>query len=243
MSLISSSKIFADNFYKNLLLQAQQDYAKGDYHQAISNLKIAEFGIRDDKNLMKEVYFYYLSSYFKLRKIKEVQKLLKIIQDKYKIADFSNNDFPKIIRQDLSILNIFIRKDILNSKNIEQRILYETLFYKTITHIEEISGEKLKKIHSRLIQINKVDKRKQIISAFIDFRAEKYKKVVKKIRAVIHKTQFILPEIRDEIHFYLALSFFYLDRQEEALTALQNITNHAIIERFRSLLKEQENTR
>ena len=57
--------LISSNFYKNLAEEGKKFYMAGKYEEAVENFRIAEFGLMEKKEILKELYLYYSLAHYK----------------------------------------------------------------------------------------------------------------------------------------------------------------------------------
>ncbi len=111
------SIIICSNFYTNLAEEGKKLYLSGKYEEAIENFRIAEFGLMENKTVLKDLYLYYALAHFKLSNGDEVMKLANKLKGLTGVTTFHGMKIPDEIAGDLDSLFLIIDKSYKTESN------------------------------------------------------------------------------------------------------------------------------
>ncbi len=193
----------ADPFYTSLLNEGKAQYQAGKYDEALESLKIAEFGLLDEKELVPELYFYYALAQYKKGAAGESQALL----DKMKLilgeTEYAKATRPKEIERDLSIMVRAL--DYLKQPGAKPGSLpFFNLFYETWDLLKE---KKLPEAELKLKAMGKLGgdaSRMLFLEGFLAFQKGDYKRCLGRLEKISGP---LAAEYGEDASFYLAFSY------------------------------------
>ena len=244
LSLVGAALSFlypqAESFYLKTLTEGKTYYHQGRYQQAINQFKIAEFGLLEEKEYLAELYLYYALSYFKLGKINESWEILKTLQSELKIKAPDNITVPPQIENDLKLM-LAVLKNYKNpanenrDKNINvMRIKsFEEGFQKARRCLKNNDLPGLDKEIKGLVRIDKKDVRIPYLKGIAAFKKKKYSKCIGYLNKI---TDLLDPVYKDDVFYYLSLSFYFLDKKEQAILYSQRVYDKTLREELDEIL-------
>ena len=224
----------ADPFYTSLLNEGKQQYQAGKYDEALESLKIAEFGLLDEKELVPELYFYYALAQYRKGAVGESQALL----DKMKLilgeAEYAKAVRPKEIERDLSIMVRAL--DYLKQPGAKPGSLpFFNLFYETWDLLKE------KKLPEAELKLKAMDKlggdtnRLRFLEGFLAFQKGDYKRCLGRLEKISGP---LAAEYGEEASFYLAYSYLKRGDLKSGEKWAQKIKNPDHIHQLLDLMEE-----
>ena len=228
------SVLISSSFYKNLAEEGKKFYMAGKYEEAVENFRIAEFGLMENKELLKEVYFYYSLAHFKLSNGDEVVELADKLKELEEVSKFEDLELPAEIQEDLDTM--FSAIDKTYKKAVEEKTQERTGKVKKNDRVKKenymevydgirnsITDNNLAAVKSglrKLKKLRKTDIRTRHISGIIYFRENKYKKAIIEL-ILVSKTG--SDELKDEASYFLALSNYFLKNHGQFLAFAQKV--------------------
>ncbi len=236
--------IFGDiEFYENIFQEGKAKYNSAKYAEAAANFKIAEFGLREHKILLNDLYQYFSIALFKAGKIKEARETLKKYQAELDIKSFDSINLPPEIKDDFTIMCLILKRTRATAltPKLSQEIRYETIFQKVIESLDKTSLDQLKEAFQKLKKIDKDEVRNKLVFAIFKFYSPK------KYRQFIKKTKNILDTlsdhtIRDRAYYFLALSHYHLKNYKKVLALMQNIKQPEVRNRLQQIIQKSESS-
>jgi len=236
----------AESFYLKTLQEGKNHYHQGRYQQAINQFKIAEFGLLEEKEYLTELYLYYALSYFKLGKINESWRILKTLQSELKIKAPDNITVPPQIENDLKLMLAALKKyknpeNEKSGKNIipAQVKNFEEGFQKALRCLKNKDFPGLDKEIKGLMRIDKKDGRISYLQGIAAFKKKKYSKCIEYLQ---DKTELLDPVYKDDVFYYLSLSYYYLNKKEPAILYSQRIYDKNLREELDKVLSPSPGT-
>jgi tetratricopeptide (TPR) repeat protein len=230
----------AESFYLKTLTDGKTYYNQGRYQQAINQFKIAEFGLLEEKEYLAELYLYYALSYFKLGKINESREILKTLQSELKIKAPDNITVPPQIKSDLKLMltalkNYPNRSNENRRKNINVVLVknFEEVFQKALLHLKNNDLPGLDKEIKELMLIDKKDVRIPYLKGIAAFKNKKYRKCIGYLKKI---TDLIDPVYKDDVFYYLSLSYYFLNKKQQAYLYSQRVFSKNLREELDNIL-------
>jgi len=224
----------ADPFYTSLLNEGKQQYLAGKYDEALESLKIAEFGLLDEKELVPELYFYYALAQYRKGAVGESQALL----DKMKLilgeAEYAKAVRPKEIERDLSIMVRAL--DYLKQPGAQPGSLpFFNLFYETWDLLKE---NKLAEAEAKLKVMGKMNgdaNRLRFLEGMLAFQKGDYKRCLGRLEKISGP---LAAEYGEDASFYLAYSYLKRGDLKSGEKWAQKIKNPDHIHQLMDMMDE-----
>ncbi|UCH92205.1 MAG: hypothetical protein JSV88_18165 [Candidatus Aminicenantes bacterium] len=223
----------ADPFYNKLFQEGKVLVAQGKYPEAIENFRIAEFGLYEEKEILKELYFFYSLAYLKTGKMGDALKVVKKVETELNgnIKPLNVMDIPQNVKNDAKALTITMARTWgqveaeAGSKSWEKVYLYESLFWNILQDLENNKLDTVNLRIKRLERLDKNDPRADYLSGILLFKKEKYKASLNKLINAVPSPLLVSidPSLEDNRCYYLALSYHYLQYDEYARGFYQKI--------------------
>jgi lipopolysaccharide biosynthesis regulator YciM len=230
----------AESFYLKTLTEGKTYYHQGRYQQAINQFKIAEFGLLEEKEYLAELYLYYALSYFKLGKINECREILKTLKTELKVKEPDNITAPPQIADDwklmLATLNKYdTRSKEKGGKNIIPILVknFEEGFQKALHYLKNNDLPGLDNEIKGLMRIDKKDVRISYLRGIAEFKKKKYSKCIGYLEKI---TDLIDPVYKDDVFYYLSLSYYFLNKKEQAILYSQRVYGKNLREELDEIL-------
>jgi lipopolysaccharide biosynthesis regulator YciM len=231
VSLMAAGLVFlypqAESFYLKTLTEGKTYYHQGRYQQAINQFKIAEFGLFEEKEYLAELYLYYALSYFKLGKMDEATEILKTFKTELKVKEPDNITPPPQIADDwklmLATLNKYdTRSKEKSGKNIIPVLVrnFEEGFQRALHCLKNNDLPGLDNEIKGLMRIDKKDVRISYLRGIAEFKKKKYSKCIGYLEKI---TDLIDPVYKDDVFYYLSLSYYFLNKKEQAILYSQRV--------------------
>jgi tetratricopeptide (TPR) repeat protein len=230
----------AESFYLKILKDGKTHYNEGRYQQAINQFKIAEFGLLEEKEYLTELYLYYALSYFKQGKINESRGILKRLQSELKIKAPDNIAVPPQIKSDLKLMltalkNYQNRLNENTGKNINVVLVkgFEERFQEALLHLENNDLPGLDNEIKELMRIDKKDARISYLKGIAAFKNNKYRKCIGYLKKI---TDLIDPVYKDDVFYYLSLSYYFVNKKQQAYLYSQRVNSKNLREELDNIL-------
>ncbi len=213
--LLFNSVLICSDFYKNLEKEGKEFYMLGKYSEAVENFRIAEFGLHDETDILKEIYLYSSLAYFKLKDGDKVIEITDKLKKLTGILSFRELKKPDEIRDDLDSMFSVIERSYAKKVNAG----------KSGKHIPVVKDNKIERLYKRLRgllkrndlnsaiegiknlrKLGKNDLRVKYISGVIHFRKNHYKKAMSDLLPVTISDS---EELVSESSYYLALLNYF----------------------------------
>lgn len=234
----------ADPFYKKLLQEGKTFLAEGKYQDAVESFRIAEFGLLDEKEILKELYFFYSLAFLKLGKLDEALKIIKNMGPELHvdINDLKAFSIPPSIKTDAKVLQstLFIREGIKEPDAWIKNYNFEWLFWNTLQKLEDNNFNAVKNNIKRLEKIDENDTRIFYINGILKFNKKKYKACIESLNKVVLTAMLITidPSLRENLYYYLTLSYHYLENKEQSQKFYQKISDQATKSKLDEMIKK-----
>ncbi|NIM17549.1 MAG: hypothetical protein GTO45_36510 [Candidatus Aminicenantes bacterium] len=230
-----------DPFYLKALQDGKTAYHKGQYEQAINDLKIAEFGLLQEKEHLAQLYLYYALSCYKLGRIKESRKILNTLKTELNIKDLDNITTPTPIENDvklmLAVLKNYDNQSNRNGiKNLALIKSFEIGFQSAREHLKNNNLTGVEKEIKALMRIDKKDIRIPFLKGVAAFKKKKYKKCIGYLEKV---TKSIEPAFKDEVFYYLSLSFHFKKNTQQVDFYYQMIHDKTLREKLDNIIQKK----
>ncbi len=234
----------ADPFYKKLLQEGKTFLAEGKYKDAVESFRIAEFGLLDEKESLKELYFFYSLAFLKLGKLGEAQKIIKNMETELHIDinDLKTLSIPPSIKTDAKILQatLFKSQGTKGTDTWGKNYSFEWLFWNTLQKLDDNKFDAVKNNIKKLEKIDKDDTRIFYINGIVKFKKKKYKACIESLNKVVLKAMLITidPSLRENLYYYLTLSYHYLENKEQSQKFYQRISDKAMKAKLDKIIKK-----
>ncbi len=228
----------ADPFYKKLVDEGKTLYAEGKYQEAAENFRIAEFGLMDEKEILKELYVFYSLTQFKLDKLEEAQKIMRELETELNIKDLDTLSILPGLQTDAKIMQATLQKIRgIKSRNSWKKIRdFESLFWKSAAALDNNRLDKIPGNIELLKKINKKDTRILYLNGILKFKQRKLKDCIKSLKKVNEDS--LDPSLLDKNYYYLALAHYYMQDDGQALAFSQKISDQGLKRAVERLLKQ-----
>lgn len=208
----------ADPFYTKVYEEGKTYFAAGNFQEAEVNFRIAEFGLSDEREILKEVYPYYSLTLFQLGRLEEAREVIERFENSLIVKDLSAITTPTAIRISfkamLSALQQIKTSGSGNSwrKNYSLELLY-------LQALRQLENNELETASNSIVKIENVDKKEPRIyylKGILKFKQKDYKACAKALRAY-EKTESTSDEspLPDNLYYHLCLSHYYLNNTKE----------------------------
>jgi lipopolysaccharide biosynthesis regulator YciM len=234
----------ADPFYKKLLQEGKTFLAEGKYQDAVESFRIAEFGLLDEKEILKELYFFYSLAFLKLGKLDEALKIMKNMGTELHvdINELKALSIPPSIKTDAKVLQatLFKRQGIKGTDAWGKKYSFEWLFWNTLQKLEDNNFNAVKNNIKRLEKIDENDTRIFYINGIVKFKKKKYKACIESLNKVVLTAMLITidPSLRENLYYYLTLSYHYLKNKEQSQKFYQKISDQATKAKLDEMIKK-----
>jgi hypothetical protein len=230
-----------DPFYIKIFEEGKNYYFDGKFQKALENFKVVEFGLLDEKKILTEVYLFYSLAQFRLERRGEARKILKKLETELNIniKNLNTLPIPRSIKTDVKIMVATLSKSQGEKESDAWKKIYsfELLFWNTLQKLDENKFDAVKNNIKKLEKLDKKDTRIFYIDGIYKFRRRKYKACIKTLNRVKPSAISSDPSLPDNLYFYLALSYYYLENKEESRKFHQKISNQAIKANLEEIIK------
>lgn len=231
----------ADPFYTKIFSDGKVLFSRGDYQEALKNFQVAEFGLYEDKETLKEIYIYYALTQFKLNRPDQAREILGLLKTELGVTDLAALTPPEALKIDFTAMTGVLADKGLNGKgSLKAAFDFEVIFMESRQNLKANRLEALPGNISRLEAIDKHDGRIPYLEGIHDFKTNKYRDSVKYLkRAAKTLTR---QELLDDINYYLVLCHYALKQKTEALAAFEKIKDQTLRFRLSRITEQLKNT-
>jgi tetratricopeptide (TPR) repeat protein len=215
----------ADIFYHKALAEGKVLFQEGNYEAALSNFKIAEFGLMEEHETLKELYFFYALSLYKLGKFEEAREIIKKFERHLNIEDVKSLTPPASVETDVKVMLATLLGDSQEGEEKKDYRLiksFEIVFQDTLRHLEENRFSEARQGIKKLSRIDKGDPRVDYLVGILHFKQREYTESIDSLRDIYDA---IGAEFRDAVGYYLVLGFYFEKNYGQALAFYQKIGN------------------
>ncbi len=230
----------AESFYLKTLKEGITYYHQGRYQQAVNQFEIAEFGLLEEKEYLVELYQYYALSYFKLGKVNESREILETLQAELKVKELDNINAPPQIENDWKLILVTLKNYDNRSNEKEHKNInfvlaksFEEGFQKAQRHLKNNDLPGLDKEIKALMRIDKKDVRISYLRGIAAYKKKDYRKCIGYLQEI---TDVIDPIYKDDVFYYLSLSYYFLNQKQQALLYSQRVYNKNLREELDQVL-------
>ena len=238
-----------DPFYVQMMEQGKSLYYGNKFEQALENFRIAKFGLLPDRELLKEIYIFEALSHFKLNRAREVQQVLDEIRAEFGSKAITELETPEQLRSDMNrLLSVFkpatktqpdTRVPVVK-KNLSLLRGFEAIFQNARDYIEANQYAKAEIEIKKLKRMNKKDIRIDYLQARLCFEQKKYPHCIEKLRKVYMAKS---PELRDEVLYYLVISYYFVKNYGQSLAFYQKIDNPSDQKKLGNIIRKVHSER
>lgn len=216
-----------DPFYMETLKQGKDLYHDGQFNEAIESLKIAEFGLYDEKIHLKELYIYFALSYYKLGKMPKVQETMKKMETELKMNLVKMTDIPSKIQEDIEVMiSVTSNKTAGNQKKGKSREKidlirsFENIFRQNLESLRNNRFKDVEKGIKKLKKLNKKNVKIHYLKGLLAFRKKKYQDSIVSLKKYYYSnnTQYI-----EKTVYYISLASYFVKEYGQCLAFYQKI--------------------
>ncbi len=227
VALLSGICLFAgvDVFYHKALEEGQRLYFEEKYDEALRSFRIAEFGLMEEHETLKELYFFYALSLYKLGKFEEAREIIKKFERHLSIKDIKSLPPPASVETDVKVMMATLLGDSQDGKDKKDYRLiksFEILFQSTRQHLENNRFSEARQGIKKLRRIDKNDPRVYYLVGILHFKQREYLESINSLRNIYDT---IGAEFRDAVGYYLVLGFYFEKNYGQALAFYQKSGN------------------
>jgi len=228
-----------ESFYLKALQEGKTYYDKSQYEQAINLLKIAEFGLLEEKKYLAELYLYYTLSCYKLGRINESRGILDKLKTELNIKELNTMTIPPQIENDVKVMLAVLEKydnpaSWNGLKNLTLIDRFESRFLKALDHLKNGNLTGVEEEIKGLMLLNKRDARIPFLKGVSAFNKKKYGKCIGYLNKI---TNSIDPVYKDEVFYYLSLSYSFEKKNQQADFYSRMIRDKALQEKLYNLIQ------
>lgn len=263
LTLFSASiKIEASegDFYTRLFSNGKKMYLEGEFKEAAKDLRIAQFGLQEKPEILKELYLYYALSNYKLKRGDKVVKISKKLLDLYNVPKAEMIKKPEIIKNDLDLMFSAVFKNYqVPEKKIKPKVkIRKTKAEKKRFHkanIEKKFNKKFSEVKSNLDsnllketlkgikdleKIKRRDARTGFLKGILAFRKRNYKQAIIKLTEVYNTG---IPDLKDETSYFLSLSHYFYKNYGQSIAFYQKIIRRELKKKLTDIINKVRNIR
>ena len=219
MSIIWAGDV--DPFYINIFNQGKFQFKQGQFREAVKSFTIAEFGMLSDTKLVTGLHFYLALAQYRLKQINTFKEIIKKIELANSWTDTNQMIMPPEIADELKVILIAYsergkvgKSTLSNSKTRKQTENFNLLFARGLQEINQNNLVSLKRTIKNLKKINKKDPRLVFLQGVLACKQKKYSKSIKGLLKIVNT---ITPSLKNELFYYLSLSYYYEQNFGQAL--------------------------
>lgn len=232
----------SDTFYYKTLTDGKRFYSEKKYEEALESFRIAEFGLLEEPESLKELYLFYALTYYKLSKFQDSRDILEKYKKNLDVESLNPREVPATIRNDVKIMVATLKNtrgsqaaSVADKKNLELVRSFEMIFQDTWRMLEKNQFADVKKGIRKLIQLDDRDPRADYLSGILYFKKRNYRDCIETLRSVYKS---IGDEHRDTAAYYLVLSFYFEKNYGQALAFYQKINNSEDKNKLQSIINK-----
>ena len=228
------SILICSNFYTNLYKEGKKLYLSGKYEEAVENFRIAEFGLMENRQILKDMYLYYALAQFQLKQGDQVIEITDKLKELTGILSFEDLKIPDEISKDLDIMFSVIDKSYKKQPKADngtkkngkrKKVIVKSDEYNKVYHDVRIAlkDNDLPAVKSKLKKLKKLGKRElrtRHISGIVYFRENNFRKSIKEL-ALVSKVG--PEEMKQEAVYYLALANYFEKNYGQFLAFSQKV--------------------
>lgn len=234
-----------DPFYSKIFKEGKIYFDTGNFREAELNFKIAEFGLLDEQEIIKEIYIYYSLTLFQLEKFDEAQQLLKRLETEFKVKNLNSLAIPQPIKIPVkAMLNTLSLPRREGEPDYRRKIFRsELLFLSAKEQLELNKFAVAQKNIEKLEQLNKNDPQLSYLKGILSFKRQDYKDCVHALKDFEKQASTSTdPLLLDKLYFHLSLSYHYLKNENQTAVYYNKIKDLDIkSDLYRILTKKSRN--
>jgi hypothetical protein len=221
----------ADPFYTKVFEEGKTYFVAGNFHEAEVNFRIAEFGLLDEREMLKEVYPYYSLALFQLGRLEETRKIIKRFENGLIVKDLNTiTTSPAIKVPFKAMLAALLQIKKTGNGNSRGKIYSFELLYLQV--LQQLENDELKTVSNSIVKLENIDKkdpRVYYLRGILKFKQKNYKACVKALRAFekVKSTSVETSLLTDNLYYHLCLSYHYLNNTKKTAHYYNKVTNLA----------------
>lgn len=234
----------ADPFYTKIFNEGKNYFTAGNFREAIVNFEIAEFGLLDESEVLKDIYLYYSLAQFRLGRINEAREIIKKFETELNIKDLDVIVAPQSIdNQVRAMLAALARLQGTNDGSSAGKIYsIESLLLETMQLLEADKFDLIENNIKKLETIDKKESRIDYIKGILKFKQKDYRGCVKSLKAFEQTLPpSSKPALMDDLFYYLGLSYHYLKNAGQAAFYYDKTRNLDVKTRLYQIISENKN--
>ncbi len=234
----------ADPFYTKILNEGKNYFTTGNFREAIVNFEIAEFGLLDEQEVLKDVYLYYSLAQFRLGRVKEAREIIKKFETEFNIENPDTIPAPQSIdNQVRAMLAALVRLQGTNDGSAAAKIYSgESLLLETRQLLEAGKFDLVENNIKKIETIDKKEPRIDYIKGILKFKQKDYKGCVRALKAFEETLPpSSKPALMDELFYHLGLSYHYLKNAGQSAIYYDKIRNLDLKTSLYRIISENKN--
>lgn len=271
INFLGLTLIKTDPFYLKLLKEGEEAFLNGDYRGCIQNLKIASFGLLENKEFSSKIYIYLALAYYYLNDRENSEIYLEKFLNYNPGQEINSFNIPPAVKKNLmNLISHYQRYKIAvpkttppqiegNTQNVELKIkeyseelkknpsnlkAYYELYY---LYQSQGNLKKAEKIIDKLIKQNPEDGRAYFLKGKIYFDKKKYEDALRYF-ALSSDLLESDRDLKNELYYYIGKACYHWKNFSLAKAYLSNVENkntfndvHSILENIDSLVNSYLN--
>lgn len=221
----------AEPFYVKVFDKGKTYFAAGNFHEAEMNFRIAEFGLLDEREMLKEVYPYYSLALFQLGRLEEAREIIKRFENGLIVKDLNTITTSPAIKVPFKAMLAALQqiKKTGNGNSRGKIYSFELLYLQVLQQLE---NDELKTVSNSIVKLENIDKtnpRLYYLRGILKFKQKNYKACVKALRAFekVKSTSFEA-SLPGNLYYHLCLSYHYLNNTKKTAHYYNKVTNLAM---------------
>lgn len=243
ISLFLSAEV--DPFYRKIFKEGKDYFDTGNFREAEVNFKIAEFGLLDEPEIIKEIYLYYSLTFLQLGKLDEAQNLIKKLETEFSVKNFNSITIPQSIKNQVKAMVTALSLPRRQGEDDYRRKIFrfELLFLDAVEQLKRNKIDVVQKNITALEQLNKNEPRLSYLKGILLFKQQDYKACVKALKNLEKQAaKSFEPYLLDKLYYYLSLSSHYLRNENQTAVYYNKVKDLDIkSDLYRKLTKKQQN--
>ena len=220
-----------DPFYMKVFEEGKIHYAAGNFDEAELNFRIAEFGLLDEREVLKEVYPYYLLTLFQLGRLEEAREIIERFENELIVKDLNAITTPPDIKIPFKAMLATLRR-IKQAGNVNAWATiyrFELLYLKVLRQLENNELDTVANNIARLETIDKKAPRLYYLRGILKFKQKDYKASIKELKN-FEKVNSSSPgvSLQDSLYYHLCLSYYYLNKTKETARCYNKVADRSM---------------
>jgi len=234
-----------DPFYNKIFKEGKSYFDMGNFREAEVNFKIAEFGLLDEQDMIKEIYLYYSLTLFQLGKFDEAQELINRLETEFNVKNLHSLSIPESIKIPVKAMlaTLSLPRRTGDADNRRKIFRSELLFLSANEQLDLNKIDVAQKNIAEFEQLDRDEPRLSYLKGILAFKRQDYKACVRALKDFEKQASAAAdPYLLDKLYYHLSLSFHYLNNENQKAVYYNKINDIDIkSDLYQRLTKNDEN--